>query len=231
MFSISKVLIVEKNTGESDPITESLQLHGLETKPVANAYAALEALQHQAPDFIAVLFSSAFTLREAFTEYTGLRAGSPIPVFIQVNPWESRRRMRDLKRQCAVYFVEAGNAEHLAKKLRYLTEPRSEPVVTLRISGLELIPPGRRLLRDGQEVHLTPREFMLLRCLMQTPDTAFTNSQLLYLVWETGDSTYSHSLQTHITSLRSKLGPYGACIVSVRKVGYLFRSPNHTFHS
>jgi uroporphyrinogen-III synthase len=76
---------------------------------------------------------------------------------------------------------------------------------------------------DGQTVALTDSEARLLATLAGRPNTVFTKEQLLQTVWRnnTGDL---HAVEVGIARLRSRLGPHGKAIASVRRRGYTLRS-------
>ena len=73
---------------------------------------------------------------------------------------------------------------------------------------------------DGERVPLTYKEFELLRLFLSNPGIAFTRDQLMDKVWGTDYSGETRTVDTHILTLRQKLGPCRAMIETVRNVGY-----------
>lgn len=73
---------------------------------------------------------------------------------------------------------------------------------------------------DSERVPLTYKEFELLRLFLSNPGIAFTRDQLMDKVWGTDYSGETRTVDTHILTLRQKLGPCGAMIETVRNVGY-----------
>ena len=63
----------------------------------------------------------------------------------------------------------------------------------------------RRVLRGGEEVHLTPIEFDLLRVLAQHRGRLVTHRQLLQEVWGPEYSGETHYLRVHVAHIRAKL--------------------------
>ncbi len=104
-------------------------------------------------------------------------------------------------------------------RLRQALQPNSE---LLRSGGLEVDCRRQRAQADGVPLELTPKEFQLLAYLMRNQGLVLTRSQLLGAVWELDFSGDSRTVDTHIKCLRQKLGRYGSCIVTTRKVGYRF---------
>jgi DNA-binding response OmpR family regulator len=90
--------------------------------------------------------------------------------------------------------------------------------VVLRHAGLELDAATRRVRRDGAEIHLTPTEFDLLGHLLARPGTVFAREQLLAAVWGYADGTGPRTVDSHVRSLRRKLGD--DVVRTVHGVGY-----------
>lgn len=84
-----------------------------------------------------------------------------------------------------------------------------------------MVSPSRHLVRiRDQEVPLTYKEFELLCLLLKKQDTAISRDQLLNEIWGYSFDGESRTVDVHIRTLRSKLGPYGDMIETVRGVGY-----------
>ena len=69
-------------------------------------------------------------------------------------------------------------------------------------------------------IPLTLKEFELLRLFLSAPGQAFSREQLLEKVWGTDYIGESRTVDVHIATLRTKLGPCGDYIRTVRGVGY-----------
>ena len=108
--------------------------------------------------------------------------------------------------------------------LRRLTpSPEHEPV--LRFDGLEIDPGARRVLREGERVELTPREFDLLLFLARNVGQTFTREQLMNHVWQFSFYIDTSTVTVHIRRLRAKLEPdaeHPRFIETVWGVGYRF---------
>jgi DNA-binding response OmpR family regulator len=89
---------------------------------------------------------------------------------------------------------------------------------TVRIADVELDPDRRRVRRNGDAVHLTPTEFDLLQYLASRPGRVATREELLEQVWGYDIPSGARTVDSHIRSLRRKLGP--ELIRTVHGVGY-----------
>ena len=91
----------------------------------------------------------------------------------------------------------------------------------LRLDGLVMNPDERTVTVDDKSVQLTYKEFELLRLFLANPGIAFTRDQLFSRVWGEDFVGETRTIDTHILTLRQKLGEDGSKIRTVRNVGYV----------
>ncbi|HMO20877.1 MAG TPA: response regulator transcription factor [Candidatus Melainabacteria bacterium] len=79
-----------------------------------------------------------------------------------------------------------------------------------------------QVMKNGEEVHLLPKEFRLLEFLARHPNRVFSSEELLENVWESDSSYHNDTVRGHITRLRKKLDSPGkpSIISTVYGVGY-----------
>ena len=87
-----------------------------------------------------------------------------------------------------------------------------------KVGDVELDLDSRRVHRAGVEVHLTPTEFDLLSWLAAHPGAVATREQLLHQVWGYRDGSGARTVDSHVRSLRRKLGR--GIVRTVHGVGY-----------
>lgn len=94
------------------------------------------------------------------------------------------------------------------------------PSLEIPTSGgaIEIDPSTRRVSQAGQEVHLTPTEFDLLRALTEAGGAVLSRDQLLAMVWGYRDGSGARTVDSHIRSVRAKLSI--DVIRTVHGVGY-----------
>jgi two-component system, OmpR family, KDP operon response regulator KdpE len=73
--------------------------------------------------------------------------------------------------------------------------------------GLEIDLSRRVVKREGEEIHLTPTEFDLLRALVRNRGRLITHRELLLSVWGAGYGEDTQVLRAHIANLRRKIEP------------------------
>ncbi|MBA2667446.1 MAG: response regulator transcription factor [Trueperaceae bacterium] len=64
---------------------------------------------------------------------------------------------------------------------------------------------GQRVAIDGREIHLTGREFELLRFLARHPHQVYGRQELLDRIWGAGFDGFAHTVNSHINRLRTKV--------------------------
>ncbi len=94
-----------------------------------------------------------------------------------------------------------------------------------RRGAIEIDPDKRTVMKKGQPVHLTAKEFDLLYHFARHPGRVYQRSQLLDIVWGSGFESYEHTVNSHINRLRAKIERDPAnpdYILTVWGVGYKF---------
>lgn len=85
----------------------------------------------------------------------------------------------------------------------------------------------RRVTTGEQEVHLTPKEYDLLRYMALNADRVITHRQLLSRIWGQGYENDTHTLRVHMANLRNKIEPHPEHPRYIRtetRVGYRFHT-------
>ena len=90
----------------------------------------------------------------------------------------------------------------------------------LRAGALELNPARGTVTADGQRIDLPPKEFALLRALMERKNRVLTRDELLNLAWGWDFDGTDRVIDGHIKKLRRALGKHADCIKTVVKRGY-----------
>jgi DNA-binding response OmpR family regulator len=97
-----------------------------------------------------------------------------------------------------------------------------EPDAALRAGDVTVDRAARRAWRDGDEVELRPKEFDLLALLVEEAGRAVTRERIMSEVWDTAWTGSTKTLDTHVLTLRSKVG--ADRITTLRGVGYRYEA-------
>ncbi|WP_188237671.1 winged helix-turn-helix domain-containing protein [Sphingopyxis sp. LK2115] len=104
---------------------------------------------------------------------------------------------------------------------------RDTPQLRLSVAGVEIDLEHRRVVRDGEAVKLSPREYDLLAQLASAPGKVLTHRQLLTAVWGPAHAHDVQYLRVFVSQLRQKLEPDSGeprLILTEAGVGYRFHN-------
>lgn len=99
------------------------------------------------------------------------------------------------------------------------SEPREIPGI-LRVGRLSVDREQHTVSVDGERIRLTLKEYELLLLFMENTGRVFSRDQLLSSIWDADFVGETRTVDVHIGTLRTKLGPCGEYIETVRGVGY-----------
>jgi DNA-binding response OmpR family regulator len=160
-------------------------------------------------------------LRESSENGGGL--DSQLPVLILSGRAGELDRIRGFERGCDDYLPKPfsygelrGRIEALLRRTR--TRARLGRVC---VGPLEVDPVAREVWLDGEHLHLSKKEYALLRTLASEPTRVFTREELLRGVWGFQSVVPTRTLDSHASRLRRKLSRGGSTfVVNVWGVGY-----------
>jgi DNA-binding response OmpR family regulator len=132
-------------------------------------------------------------------------------------------RIRGFERGCDDYLSKPFSYPELRLRVDALlrrTRTRAR-LGRVRIGALELDPVTREVWLDGRRVHLSKKEYGLLRTLASEPSRVFTREELLRGVWGFQSMVPTRTLDSHASRLRKKLTTGDSeFVVNVWGVGY-----------
>ena len=110
----------------------------------------------------------------------------------------------------------------LAKVNALLRRSGGIPQEIIQAGGISLFPYSRAVSVNGAEIELTHKEFELLHFFMQNKNQVFSREQLLNRIWGYDFEGNNRTVDTHIKTLRQKLGSESRRIVTLIRSGYKF---------
>jgi DNA-binding response OmpR family regulator len=120
------------------------------------------------------------------------------------------------------YLVKPFAFSELVARLRALGRRGDDRGSMLHVSDLALDLAARRAWRSGVELHLTGREFSLLRYFMHHPGQVLSAEDLLEHVWDANADPFTSSVRVILSRLRRKLGD-PELIATITNAGYRLR--------
>ena len=221
------VLIVDDDHRMRRLLRLNLEGAGYRTIVADDGAAGLEIAELDHPDL--VLLDVMMPGMDGFTCLERLREFSQVPVILLTAKGEEADKVHGLDLGADDYLTKPfGPAELLARVRAALRrQPGATPPASLVVGDLEINLARRRVIRDGEEIRLTPTEYKLLYELVSNAGKVLLHGDLLSRVWGQEYRDEVDYLWTYVRYLRNKLEPDPAhprYILSEPGVGYTFVS-------
>jgi len=137
---------------------------------------------------------------------------------------EEADRIRGLSLGADDYLTKPFSPQELVLRvgaiLRRVAAGGSTNHDVIKIGAIRIDRSGHRVSVAGDDVDLTPTEFKLLLTLAERKGRVQARSHLLETVWEAAPDIQTRTVDMHVQRLRTKLGPAGDMIETVRGFGY-----------
>jgi two-component system, OmpR family, KDP operon response regulator KdpE len=201
--------------------------YGVETAETKEQ--ALAALATRPPD--AIVLDLVLPDGQGIEVCQAVREWSNLPILVLSAVGDEREKVRALDAGADDYVTKPFGTDELLARLRAVLR-RSGPAGAepeIRIGELVVDVPDRRVLKAGQEIHLTPIEFDIVRVLAQQGGRLVTHRQLLRDVWGPAYGDETHYLRVHVAHIRAKLETDPArpeYLITEPGVGYRLREPS-----
>jgi two-component system response regulator RegX3 len=221
-----RVLIVEDDDAIATPLAKGLEREGLDVDRVETGEAALSRASETF--FDVVLLDLGLPDRDGFDVCRELRARSDVPIIVVTARSEEVDRVVGLELGADDYIVKPFGFRELVARIRAVARRRPSPLspaVATELPGLAIDRRTRRVVVEGSEIALTPKEFDLLAFLAEDAGAVCGRQQVLEEVWDPHWYGPTKTLDVHVASLRKKLGD-PRWIETVRGVGFRLRTPS-----
>jgi two-component system KDP operon response regulator KdpE len=180
---------------------------GYEAVPAASGEEALDLASVRPPE--AAILDLMLPDLDGVEVTRRLREWSGMPILVLSAVGEEDRKVEALAAGADDYVTKPFGPRELVARLEAVlrrARPEAEEP-TIVADGLEIDLAARRVRRDGDDVHLTPTEFGLLRELASNRGKLLTHRQLLVAVWGVEYEDDLQVLRAHIANLRRKIEP------------------------
>jgi two-component system phosphate regulon response regulator PhoB len=217
-----KVLVVEDEANLREILKFNLEKEGYLTEAAMDANEALIFLDEFMPDII--LLDLMLPGLKGI-QFLKLIKENPkykhIPIVVVSAKNSESDIVNALESGADDYITKPFSIKILLTKLKIILKRQTIlESKTILYQGIELDESIRKAKIDGEEISLTHKEFELLSLFLSNPKRVFTRNQLLSNIWGYDSDVYTRTVDSHISSLRKKLGSKGDIIKSVPKIGY-----------
>ena len=217
------IYCVEDDTSIRELMLYALRASGFEAEGFCEGQSLFAALAHTEPQLILLdIMLPGMDGIEILKKLRGNPATAHIPVIIASAKGTEYDKVVGLDLGADDYLAKPFGMMEMVSRIRAVlrrTAPKSQREL-LQMGQLQMDPQAHTVYADGRRVELTLKECELLRLFLEHPGRVFTRDQLLERIWSTDYLGETRTVDVHIGTLRTKLGPCGDYIRTVRGVGY-----------
>ncbi len=223
-----KVLVVDDEQPLLDALQYALQREGFEVVTATDSEDALRLFHEQNPEL--VVLDVMLPTRSGFEVCQILRKRSNVPIIMLTAKGAETDRVVGLEIGADDYVTKPFSMRELMARIKSVMRRTKTPASAvgnvLKADELSLDVDRHEVRLGDTLLSLSPKEFDLLRFLMEHPGQVFSRQTLLDRVW--GEERYieERTVDVHIHWLREKIEPdprKPKYLLTVRGVGYKFR--------
>ena len=220
-----RILLAEDDVLLGDGLQAGLRQLGFLVDWVRDGEAAERELRAQ--PYAAAVLDLGLPRKDGLDVLAAIRqAGVTLPVLVLTARDAVPDRIRGLDVGADDYVVKPVDLHELGARLRALVQrSHGQPRETLTAQDVVLDPAARTVLRSGERVSLSSREFDLLHALMLNAGRVLSREQIERHLYSWGQEVESNTIEVHVHHLRRKLG--SALIQTIRGVGYMLSKQAH----
>ena len=224
---MTTILLVEDDERISEPLLRVLGTEGFTVIHAANGYDGLDAVANRNPDLM--LLDLTLPDIDGLDVCRKVREDRPeLPIIMLTARADEMDVIVGLGTGADDYVPKPFRLAELVARIRArlrIAQVAHQMPVELSGGPLRVNTESRRAYLDDNELELTSKEFDLLALLMSKPDATFTREQIMASVWDENYWGSTRTLDTHVSTLRRKIGDDTdppRLVVTVRGVGFRF---------
>jgi two-component system KDP operon response regulator KdpE len=225
-MSGQRILVVDDEAPIRRALRTALTGHGYDVEVADGGAAALTAIATWVPD--AVVLDLMMPGVDGFEVVRQTRTWSQVPVVVLSARGEERSKVEALDLGADDYLTKPFGIEELLARLRaVLRRGGTQQAQVIGVGDVTIDVARHVVTKGGQEIHLTPTEYDLLRVLATNAGKVLTHRQLLERVWGGYAAENSQQLRVYVNYLRRKLEDDPArprWLVTEPGVGYRLRA-------
>ena len=216
-----KILMIEDDKPLADSVGTLLGQQGFEVECVYDGVSGAEYARLGIYDLL--ILDVMMPHLDGFSVCKMAREMSDMPIIMLTAKSAEDDKLKGYDYGADDYITKPFSPKVLLAKVNALLR-RSSPasVGAITAGKIMLHPNAHKVKLDGQEITLTHKEYELLAFLMANPGQVFNREQLLNRVWGYDFEGTTRTVDTHIKTLRQKLGDEGRHIVTLIRSGYKF---------
>ncbi len=204
---MERLLVIEDELPMRTALSDALGAEGYRVLTAADGESGLRRALEEKPDLI--LLDIMMPRMDGFTVCAELRRlAIPTPILMLTAKGQVEDRVRGLDVGADDYLVKPFSTEELLARVRALlrrSRKQTQAVSTLVLGSVE-VDLARQIARRGRrDLHLTAKEFAMLRLMAEAPGEPVARERFLDVVWGYTAFPTTRTVDNHIASLRAKI--------------------------
>ena len=201
----TRVLVVDDDPSLTRALSISLGARGYEVASARTGEEGLDRVAHWHPDV--VLLDLGLPGMGGVEVIQGIRGWSEVPIVVLSARHQSTSKVEALDVGADDYVTKPFGMDELLARLRAALRraPGTVQDPHVEAEGFTIDLDTKRVVRDGAEVHLTPKEWDIVEVLVRNPGRLMSQRQLLQDVWGPEYGTETEYLRVLMARVRRKL--------------------------
>lgn len=216
------ILVVEDEKNLNDAMCDILNEDGYHTKAAYDGKTGYELARTDEYDVI--ILDVMLPAMDGFEVVHQLRRdGNATPVIIVTAKTSTTDKIEGLDCGADDYMTKPIDTDELLARIRAISRRKGEvPIDEMKFGDLTLDLHTHDLCCSGREVHLSQKEYEVMRMLMSSTSRVISKHDLLTSIWGTEGDTSENSAEAYISFLRKKLSHLNSevQITTLRMLGY-----------
>ena len=204
---MSRILIIEDETPMRTGLADVLEGEGYRALTAADGEIGLRKAAAEKPDLI--LLDIMMPKLDGFEVCAELRRlGNAVPVLMLTAKGQIEDRVTGLDAGADDYLVKPFSTEELLARVRALlrrSRKQGRSPTKLKLGDVEIDLARQTAVRGRKPIHLTAKEFAMLRLLAEAAGEPVSREKFLDVVWGYTSFPTTRTVDNHIASLRAKL--------------------------
>lgn len=214
-----KILIVEDEPDAMEVLQRYLELKGHSVVSASDGLEALEKLQNEQVEL--VLLDIALPKLDGWGVLEAIRSQDDLPVIMVTASGNTENIVKGLKAGTDDYITKPFKLNELEARIEAVMR-RSNPPTQMKIGALETDDHLKQVRLHGDPIHLSPKEYELLKLLASDLNKVFSDEDIINALWP-GGIAVSNDVKRYIHLLRHKIEEdpkKPKRVVTVRGFGY-----------
>ena len=219
-----RLLIVDDEELIRRVIREYATIEGFEIDEAENGLEAIELCKNN--DYDLIIMDIMMPKLDGYQSVKEIYKEKDIPVLMLSARGEEYDKLIGFELGIDDYVQKPFSPKELMARIKAILKRNSKQTKKLQALGITIDDDAKDVLVDGKKIQLTLKEYEILKYLIQNANIAVSREQLLNAIWGYDYYGEDRTIDTHIKTLRNKIGPYKNAIKTLRGVGYKLEVQN-----